>query len=68
MASWENAGLNFIFSRVFIMDDAEQFLPHYLRFVRGYIDSNDLPLNISREMLQGNRIIDTIRTAVIKRF
>jgi molecular chaperone HtpG len=60
-------GLKLYIRRVFIMDDAEQFLPHYLRFVRGVIDSNDLPLNISREMLQGNRIIDTIRTAVIKR-
>ncbi len=60
-------GLKLYVRRVFIMDDAEQFLPHYLRFVRGIIDSNDLPLNISREILQNNRIIDTIKTAVIKR-
>lgn len=60
-------GLKLYVRRVFIMDDAEQFIPHYLRFVRGIIDSNDLPLNVSREMLQGNRVIDTIRTAVIKR-
>lgn len=60
-------GLKLYVRRVFIMDDAEQFLPHYLRFVRGIIDSNDLPLNISREILQSNRVIDTIKTAVVKR-
>ncbi len=60
-------GLKLYVRRVFIMDDAEQFLPHYLRFVRGIIDSNDLPLNVSREILQSNRVIDAIRTAVIKR-
>lgn len=60
-------GLKLYVQRVFIMDDAEQFLPHYLRFVRGIIDSNDLPLNISREILQGSRVIDAIRTALIKR-
>lgn len=60
-------GLKLYVRRVFIMDDAEQFLPHYLRFVRGIIDSNDLPLNVSREILQSNRVIDSIRTAVIKR-
>ena len=54
-------------SRVFIMDDAEQFLPNYLRFVRGVIDCNDLPLNISREMLQTNRMIDSMRNAITKR-
>ncbi len=60
-------GLKLYVRRIFIMDDAEQFVPHYLRFIRGVIDSNDLPLNISREILQSNRIIDTIRTAVVKR-
>ena len=60
-------GLKLYVQRVFIMDNAEQFLPNYLRFVRGIIDSKDLPLNISREILQGNKIIDSIRTAVIKR-
>jgi len=60
-------GLKLYVKRVFIMDDAEQFLPHYLRFVRGVIDSNDLPLNISREILQHNRVIDSMRTAVVKR-
>jgi molecular chaperone HtpG len=60
-------GLKLYVNRVFIMDDAEQFIPHYLRFVRGIIDSNDLPLNVSREMLQGNRVTDTVRTAVVKR-
>lgn len=60
-------GLKLYVKRVFIMDDAEQFLPHYLRFVRGVIDSNDLPLNISREILQSSRTVEAIRSAVIKR-
>jgi molecular chaperone HtpG len=60
-------GLKLYVRRVFIMDDAEQFLPHYLRFVRGIIDSNDLPLNISREILQNSRVIDAIKTAIVKR-
>lgn len=60
-------GLKLYIKRVFIMEDAEQFLPHYLRFMRGVIDSNDLPLNISREVLQHNRIIDSMRSAIIKR-
>ncbi|MBI2791947.1 MAG: molecular chaperone HtpG [Gammaproteobacteria bacterium] len=60
-------GLKLYVKRVFIMDDAEQFLPNYLRFVRGVIDSNDLPLNISREILQSNRTVDSIRQAIIKR-
>ncbi len=60
-------GLKLYVKRVFIMDDAEQFLPHYLRFVRGVIDSSDLPLNISREILQNNRVIDSIRNAIVKR-
>lgn len=65
--SGKTRGLKLYVKRVFIMDDAEQFLPHYLRFVRGVIDSNDLPLNISREILQNNRVIDAIKTAVIKK-
>ncbi len=60
-------GLKLYVQRVFIMDDSEQFLPHYLRFVRGIIDSNDLPLNISREILQSNKTIDAMRGAIIKR-
>lgn len=60
-------GLKLYVRRVFIMDDAEQFLPNYLRFVRGVIDSNDLPLNISREILQSNRMVDAMRGAIVKR-
>jgi len=53
--------------RTFIMDDASQFLPLYLRFVRGILDSNDLPLNVSREILQGSPAVDSIRSALVKR-
>jgi molecular chaperone HtpG len=53
--------------RVFIMEDSGQLMPKYLRFVRGVIDSLDLPLNISREMLQGNRAVDSIRTSAVKK-
>lgn len=60
-------GLKLYVQRVFIMDDSEQFLPNYLRFVRGILDSNDLPLNISREILQSNKIVDSMRSALIKR-
>ena len=60
-------GLKLYVQRVFIMDDAEQFLPNYLRFIRGVIDSNDLPLNVSREILQSNKTVDTIRGAIVKR-
>jgi len=60
-------GLKLYVKRVFIMDAAEQFLPRYLRFVRGIVDCNDLPLNVSREILQDNKLVDTIRTASIKR-
>lgn len=60
-------GLKLYVQRVFIMDDAEQFMPNYLRFVRGLIDSNDLPLNVSREILQDNRVTQNLRGALTKR-
>ncbi len=60
-------GLKLFVQRVFVMDDAEQFMPSYLRFVQGLIDSNDLPLNVSREILQDNKVTTSLRTAVTKR-
>ncbi|MBU4681369.1 MULTISPECIES: molecular chaperone HtpG [Cedecea] len=60
-------GLKLYVQRVFIMDDAEQFMPNYLRFVRGLIDSNDLPLNVSREILQDSRVTQNLRSALSKR-
>ncbi|MBK6617638.1 MAG: molecular chaperone HtpG [Nitrosomonas sp.] len=60
-------GLKLYVKRVFIMDDAEKLLPAYLRFVRGIVDSNDLPLNVSREILQESKDIDTIRAGCIKK-
>lgn len=63
----KSRGLKLYVNRVFIMDEVEQFLPNYLRFIRGVIDSKDLPLNISREILQGNKVIESIRSALVKR-
>lgn len=60
-------GVKLYVKRVFIMDDSKDLLPQYLRFVRGIIDSEDLPLNVSREILQQNRVLTTIKTASIKK-
>ncbi|WP_395642267.1 molecular chaperone HtpG [Rudaea sp.] len=63
----ERKGLKLYVKRVFIMDAAEQLLPAYLRFVRGVVDSDDLPLNVSREILQQNRNLDKLKAACVKR-
>jgi molecular chaperone HtpG len=60
-------GLKLYVKRVFIMDDATQFLPRYLRFIKGVVDANDLPLNVSREILQDNKQVESIRAACTKR-
>ena len=60
-------GLKLYVQRVFIMDEAEQFLPMYLRFIKGVVDSNDLSLNVSREILQKDPVIDSMRAALTKR-
>ena len=60
-------GLKLYVQRVFIMDDAEQFLPLYLRFMKGVIDSNDISLNVSREILQKDPVVDSMRSALTKR-
>ena len=63
----QSHGLKLYVQRVFIMDDAEQFMPTYLRFVKGVLDTNDLPLNVSREILQDNKITAQLRKACSKR-
>ncbi|MFK8041734.1 molecular chaperone HtpG [Congregibacter sp.] len=62
-----NLGVKLYVQRTFIMDDAEQFLPMYLRFVKGVLDSNDLSLNVSREILQQDKTVDALRSALSKR-
>ncbi|WP_017460950.1 molecular chaperone HtpG [Dyella ginsengisoli] len=63
----ERKGLKLYIKRVFIMDAAEELLPNYLRFVRGVVDADDLPLNVSREILQQNRNLERIKSACVKR-
>ncbi|PID46913.1 MAG: molecular chaperone HtpG [Proteobacteria bacterium] len=70
MDLWEpeqRNGIKLYVKRVFIMDDTKNLMPRYLRFVRGVIDSNDLPLNVSREILQSNKVIDSMKKASVKK-
>ena len=60
-------GVKLYVQRVFILDEPDKLVPRYLRFVRGIVDSSDLPLNISRELLQNNRVLETIRSACVRR-
>jgi len=60
-------GLKLYVQRIFIMDDAEQFLPLYLRFIKGVVDSNDISLNVSREILQQDPVVDSMKSALTKR-
>lgn len=63
----QERGLKLYVKRVFVMDDAEHFMPMYLRFIKGIVDCNDLPLNISRELLQSNQTIEKIKSGCVKR-
>ena len=60
-------GIKLFVKRVFIMDDTEKLMPKYLRFIRGLVDSNDLPLNVSREILQDNKVIEAIKNGSVKK-
>ncbi len=60
-------GIKLFVKRVFIMDDTEKLMPKYLRFIRGLVDSNDLPLNVSREILQSNKVIESIKNGSVKK-
>ncbi len=66
-AGTQRNGIKLFVQRVFIMDEAEKLMPRYLRFVRGIVDSNDLPLNVSREILQDSKVIDSIRRASVQK-